>query len=116
MIDRDDADGGDDSALDRDTHWREAAQRLYEPDRDGGLATAIVFAIADADGVAPSEVRSPPLYEVVDVAGIEQAFFGSNADVGSRNGTGSVDFRYGGYLVNVRSDGWIQVCEPTEEN
>jgi hypothetical protein len=45
-------DGGtrsdDDPQLDTDTHWHQAAQRCYEPDRDGGLTTTIVYAIADA--------------------------------------------------------------------
>lgn len=104
---------GDNPSLDQDTHRQQVAQRLYEPDRDGGLTTAIVFAIADAKDVSPSELKSPPLYETVDAAGIENAFFGSNTDESARNGAGSVEFRYTKYLIIVRSDGWIQVYEPT---
>ncbi|TYL36189.1 hypothetical protein CV102_23930 [Natronococcus pandeyae] len=104
----------DESTLDYDTHWRQVEQQLYEPDRDGGLTTAIVFALADAEDVSPSEVKSPPLYESVDVAGIERTFFGLNNDKKSRQGTGAVEFRYTGYLVKVRSDGWIQVYESSE--
>lgn len=104
----------DDPALNRDTYWRQVAQRLYEPDRDSGLATAIVFALADAEDVSPSEIKSPPLYEAVDVDGIAQAFFGLNTDGDSRHGTGSVEFRYTEYLVKVRSDGWIQIYESSE--
>lgn len=106
-------DSGDDSTLSQDTHWRQVAQRLYEPDRDGGLTTAIVFAIAEAADVSPGEVKSPPLYEAIDVAGVEDAFFGSRGDV-ARQGTGTVEFRYAEFLVKVRSDSWIQVYEPTE--
>lgn len=106
--------GDDDPRLDDNTHWQQAAQRLYEPDRDGGLTTAVVFALADAGDVSPNEVKSPPLYEVVDVAGIEQAFFGADNGEQSRQGTGTVEFRYNAYLVKVRSDGWIQVYEPSE--
>lgn len=62
---------GDDPALDQDTHWQQAAQRLYEPDGDGGLTAAIVFAIADTENVSPSGLTSPTAYETVDVAGIE---------------------------------------------
>lgn len=111
-------DGGtgsdDDPTLDRDTPWRPVAQQLYEPDRDGGLTTAIVFALADAEDVPPTELKSPPLYESVDVAGIEQTFFRMDDDDGSRQGTGAVEFRYAEYLVKVRSDGWVQVYEPSE--
>lgn len=103
----------DDPTLNQDIHWRQVAQRLYEPDRDGELTTAIVFALADAEDVSPSEVKSPPLYVAVDVAGIEQTFFGIDNDEQSRQGTGTVEFRYTEYLVKVRSDGWIQVYEPS---
>lgn len=105
---------GDDPNLDGDTHWQQATQRLYEPDQDGELTTAIVFAIADAKDVSPDEVKAPPLYDVVDVAAIETAFFGLDTDESARNGTGSVEFRYTEYLIKVRSDGWIHVYEPTE--
>ncbi|NUC72938.1 hypothetical protein HTZ84_11550 [Haloterrigena sp. SYSU A558-1] len=104
----------DDPVLSGDTRWRQITQRLYEPDRDGDLTTAIVFVIAEAEDVSPSEVKSPPLYEAVDVAGIEDAFFGFNGGAVSRQGTGTTEFRYTEYLVKVRSDGWIQVYEPTE--
>ncbi|WP_435063974.1 HalOD1 output domain-containing protein [Halobaculum sp. EA56] len=110
---RDGAERDDDPSLDREATLRQAAQRLYDPDRDGGLATAIVFAIADAEGVPPTEVKSPPLYETVDVAGIENTFFDRGTDGRSRHGTGAVEFRYAEYLVRVRSDGWIQVHEPS---
>ncbi|MXV63913.1 hypothetical protein GS429_17970 [Natronorubrum sp. JWXQ-INN-674] len=105
---------GDDPTLDHDTRWRQVAQRHYEPERDGGLTTPIVFALAEAEDVSPSEMKSPPLYESVDVAGIEQTFFGLNDDVKPRQGIGSVEFRYTEYLVKVRSDGWIQVYESSE--
>lgn len=107
---------GDDPTLARDTNWRQVAQRHFEAGRDGGLTAAIVFAIADAAGVAPSEVKSPPLYETVDVAAIEDAYFGPSLGDGSRQGTGTTEFRYTAYLVKVRSDGWIQVyAEPGPE-
>ncbi|QRV15067.1 hypothetical protein JMJ58_19500 [Haloterrigena salifodinae] len=103
----------DDPSLNGDTHWQQVTQRLYDPDRDGGLTTAIVFAIADAKDVSPSEVKSLPLYETVDVTGIENAFFASNNGDVSRQGTGTVNFRYTENLIKVRSDGWIQVYEST---
>ena len=62
----------------------------------------------------PKEVKSPPLYETVDVSGIENAFFGSDSGENTRRGAGTVEFRYTEYLVKVRSDGWIQVYEPSK--
>jgi len=105
--------GGDDPTVDRDSQWRQVVRRLYEPDRDGGLTAAIVFAIADAEGVAPTEVNSPPLYEAVDAERIEQALFGSETGETVREATGRVEFRYADYLVSVGSDGWVRVSEPT---
>ena len=108
------ADGGvgsDEPAPTDEPRWRQVAQRLYEPDGDEELTTAIVFAVADAAGVSPTEVRSPPLYEVVDAAAIEDVFFGSGRET---RGTGTVEFRYQGYRVEIRSDGWIVIFEPDE--
>lgn len=68
----------DDPAIADETHWQQAAQRHYDPDRGEGLTAGIVFAIAAAEDVSPSELTSLPLYEVVDVAGIEQSFFGAD--------------------------------------
>ena len=107
-------DSGDDVTPDRDARWRQVAKRLYDPERDGALTTVIVFAIADAEGVAPIEVDAPTLYKVVDVGAIERALFGARPDGSARETTGSVEFRYAEYLVEVSSDGWVQVCEPTD--
>jgi len=111
----------DDGIMDEDdpigsaeTHWSQVVQRHYEPDGHGDLTTAIVYAIAAAEGVSPSEIKSPPLYECLDVPAIENAFFGSGVSEGSRQGTGTVEFHYTDYLVQIRSDGWIQVYEPSE--
>lgn len=109
-----DADGGTDSgepSPEQDAHWHQIAQRLYDPGRDEELTTAIVFALADAAGVEPTELTSPPLYEVVDAAAIEETFFGSGR---AKPGSGTVEFRYEEYRVEVRSDGWIHVFEQTE--
>ncbi len=88
--------------------------RLYEPDRDGGLTTAIVFTIADAKGVSPSEIRSPKLYDIVDVPGIEKAFFSTDTAGTTQPGMGTVEFRYAEYLVEISSDGRIGVYESTD--
>lgn len=104
----------DDPTSGAETHQKQIAQRHYEPNGQGELTTAIVFAIAEAEDVSPSEVKSPPLYESVDVPAIEDAFFGPDVAGASRQGIGTVEFQYTDYLVKVKSDGWIQVYEPTE--
>ncbi|WP_423999656.1 HalOD1 output domain-containing protein [Haloarcula salina] len=96
-------------------HRSQVAQRHYEPDGRGELTTAIVYAIAEAEGIPPSEVKSPPLYESVNAPAIEDAFFGPTAAGRSRRGNGTVEFQYGDYLVEVRSDGWIRVYERTDQ-
>lgn len=105
--------GDHDPTSDAGTYWSQVGQRHYEPDGRRELTTAIVYAIAEAEGVSPSEIKSPLLYEIVDVPAIEDAFFGSGVAGESRQGVGTVEFQYTDYLVKIRSDGWIQVYEPT---
>ncbi|WP_435073958.1 HalOD1 output domain-containing protein [Halorubrum sp. HHNYT27] len=109
------ADNGDNPSLDGETRWRQVAQRHHEPGKNDELVTDIVLAVADAEGVDMTELRAPPLYEVVDVVGIEKAFFGQNQHNNARPGTGTIEFHYAGYLIKVRSDGWVQVHEPIEQ-
>jgi len=97
-----------------ETHQSQVAQRHYEPDGQGELTTAIIYAIAEAEGVPPSAVTLPPLYESVDVPAIEGTFFGPDISDESRQCAGAVEFRYADYLVTVRSDGRVRVFEPTE--
>ncbi|MFC7143249.1 HalOD1 output domain-containing protein [Halosimplex aquaticum] len=104
----------DDLTSSANTHGTQVAQRQYEHNGQGELTTAIIYAIAEADGVSLSEVKSPPLYDSVDVPAIEKAFFGPNGAGDSRQGVGTVEFQYSDYLVKVQSDGWIRVYEPTE--
>lgn len=99
----------DDPTLGNGRSWTQAAQSHFDPDDGGDLTTAIVTTIAAAEGVDPTELTSPVLYDVVDASAIQQSFFGSNAS--AHTATGSTQFRYDGYLVKVRSDGWIQVYE-----
>lgn len=103
----------DDPTSSANTHQTQVAQRHYEPNGQSELTTAIVFAIAEAEGVSPSEMKSPPLYESVDVPAIESVFFGPDVAGGSRQSVGTVEFQYSDYHVKVRSDGWIQVYEST---
>ncbi|MFC6976220.1 HalOD1 output domain-containing protein [Halomicroarcula sp. GCM10025709] len=104
----------DTPATEPETRWSQVAQRCYRPGGNRELTTTIVFAIAAASDVSPEEVKSPPLYESVDVPAIEAAFFGSDSSGESRDGTGAVTFRYAEYRIEVRSDGWVFVSEPAE--
>lgn len=110
MSDSNDTGRTDEIPRDQDRHWQQVVQRLYEPDSDGGLTTAIVATIADAEGVSQTDVKSPRLYDIVDVSGIENAFF--RGEDATRQG--AVEFRYTEYLVEVRSDGWIGVYESAD--
>ena len=88
-------------------------QAHYERESHRDLTTEIIFAIADAADVAPVDLKDPPLYECVDIAAIEDGFFGPTVAGQTRDSEGSVSFRYNQYHVEVASDGWITVSEPT---
>lgn len=100
----------DNPANQLDGSWTQVAQRYYDPDRDAELATVIVVTVAEAEGVAPTELKVPLLYECVDAPALEDAFFGRDGGA-SRRGGGTVEFRYDDYRVTVRSDGRVQVYE-----
>lgn len=114
MSDR--TDGGPAGApatLGRPVRWNRVAERRYDPQGRAELVTVVVSAVADADGTDPTDL-SPPLYEVIDADGIERAFFGPETTESARDGTARVEFRHAEFLVNVGSDGWVRVFEPTE--
>jgi hypothetical protein len=90
------------------------AQAHYDRESHRDLTTEIIFAIADAADVVPTEIKDPPLYECVDIAAIEDGFFGPQVAEHSRDSEGSVSFRYNQYYVEVASDGWITVSEPAD--
>lgn len=90
----------------------QVSQRHYDPGEDADLTTVIVSAIADGRGICPSEVKDPPLYQIVDAAAIEATFFGRDSTT-SRVGSGAVEFQYEEYHITVQSDGWVLVNEAT---
>lgn len=97
-----------------DEGWVLEAQAHYDPAESRDLATVITGAIAEAEDVSITEVLSPRLYEVVDIAGMEAALFG-RPDV-SKNGTESaVEFRYHEYKIHVEDDGWVTVLKLPDE-
>lgn len=88
---------------------RPTVERLYDPMTDGELVIAMVSAIADARGVSPLDLRSPPLYDCIDVGALEDAFFGPDGTVNT--GVRAVEFPYVEFRVKVSSDGRIQIFE-----
>jgi hypothetical protein len=84
-------------------------RRLYDPDEDVELATVIVYALADALGVSPSELTSPTLYECVDVESLEIALFGDGSADRTRQTSGAVSFQYVESIVNIHGNGLVEV-------
>lgn len=88
--------------------WAFLTQAHYDPDEPRDLTTVIICAIAEAEDTPIVEIKNPPLYEVVDIAGIDDALFGRPE--ANRDGTESnVEFRYNQYKVSVEADGWVTV-------
>lgn len=98
--------GGD---VPQDADWELVTQVPYDSSESDGLTTTVVYAVADAEGVPPSDIRNPPLYEVVDTAALEAALFGSGTGV--RASQCSTEFMYQGYRIGVQTDGWVLVHE-----
>ena len=97
-----------------DGGWAFVTQAHYDPEESRDLTTVIIGAIADAEDVPIVEVRDPPLYEVVDIAGVDDALFG-RPDRKENGTTSSVEFRYNQHKVSVKSDGWVTVTDRTDE-
>ena len=93
-----------------DGGWTYVTQVQYDPDEPSDLTTVIIGAIAEAEEVPITEVKSPPLYEVVDIASIDDALFGRPE--ANENDTDSVvEFRYNQYKVSVEANGWVTVSD-----
>ncbi len=93
--------------------WTQVHQARYERDQDGELATALVFAIADAKDADPLDRDAMPLlYHSIDAQALEETFFGPSGLDTQRKQTGAVNFEYDGHMVTLRADGWIFVYEP----
>lgn len=102
------------SATNIDTdQWVKVNQAHYDRSSDGELATKLIFTIADAKGVDPLDHTAlPPLYGSVDAQSLEETFFGPPGAGTQRDESGIIAFRYDGYKVTLRADGWISVYEP----
>lgn len=79
--------------------------------RRQSLSRKVVEAVAEREGVPPSELRES-LFAVVDPDALDVLFAGK-AD-GAPRGGGRVSFTYVGYDVTVYSDGRVQITEPED--
>lgn len=101
----------DADTLERTDQERRVARRPDDPEEDTTLGVAIACALADARDVSPVELKSPTLYECVDVASLETVLFSGNGGVTSQRGSRTVKFQYAEDAVTVASDGWIEMYE-----
>ena len=99
----------------QDVEWTLRAQRQYDHTADDGLTATVVFAVAEAEGVEPLAVKQPPLFDVVDTAALEAAFFEHGHDSRAHDPNSSTEFMYRDHRVVVRSDGWVLVSDRAEE-
>lgn len=97
-----------------DVGWNLVAQAHYDAAEPDGLTVTIVEAVAEAEGVPPTAVLDPPLYDSVDTVELEAGLFGSEVGQDVGPDAGSVEFMYRGFRVVVRRDGWVLVYEPVE--
>lgn len=77
------------------------------------LCVAIVTAVAEQEGVDPTEIRPPEyesLYDVCNPEALERLFSYDEAD---DTANGRITFSFCGYDVSVTSTGTISVDEPT---
>lgn len=95
--------------------WDLVEQRSFDVESADGLTTTIVYAVAEAEGIAPRHLKHPPLFDVIDTAALEAAFFGNHANSRAHDPNSSTEFMYRDYRIVVRSDGWVQVFGPSEE-
>jgi len=98
-------------SIDPGENWREVGSGTYDASGGDDLTATLAFVLADVQGVEPTELEEPLLYDCVDVGAVETAIFGCEPP---GRGLETVAFRYDSYLVNVRRDGRIRVFEPTD--
>jgi hypothetical protein len=106
-LDTQTTDGGDRPLADAQAH--------YDHDEQHDLTTTIIFAVADAEGVDPVEIKTPPLYDYVDAVAVEEALFGPARRRQNHTGTEAIAFSYRGHDITVRSDGWVSVRSADEK-
>lgn len=79
---------------------------------DERISTTVVAAVADAEGVPPTDVN-PPLYRVVDPDALNRLF---ETKWDSSEDGPHVSFTYSGYEVTIRGAGDVVVRSPDESD
>lgn len=74
-------------------------------DKDRSLSTAVIEAVSERAGEAPSGL--PPLYETVDPDALDCLFEPVSTGIPRQGGV--VEFPYAGYRVRISSDGGIDI-------
>lgn len=95
--------------------WELEIQVPFDAGEQHDLTSAIIVGVARTEDVSPTDIKQPPLYQILDVAALEEAFFGSD-NIGQRSDNfRSVEFMYRGHRIVVRSDAWVQVYRSAEK-
>lgn len=81
------------------SEFRMSTESTYQIDHAERLSEAVVKAVADAEGVGPTDLR--PLYEAVDPDALDSLFHSSDD---AQLTAGQVEFSYHGYHVHVTDD------------
>ena len=98
----------------QDSTWELAIQRPINPEAGKGLTTTIIRAVAEVEGILPTDVKHPPLYEVVDAAALSESIVDANEARQDRETIMSTAFIYRGHRIVVTGDGWVYLYEPAE--
>lgn len=102
-----------DSVQTTQSNWNPLVQAQYTPDNGRDLSTVIAESLAQVHDVSVTELQSP-LYDSMDIEAVEDMFFSTTRT--SKPATqGVLEFLHDGVLITVRSDGWVQVSEPTSD-
>ncbi|WP_418286493.1 HalOD1 output domain-containing protein [Halorubrum sp. DTA46] len=85
------------------------ADAEYDFESDNSAIEAIIWALADAVGVDPTDI--PPLFDYVDPDALNALFDPSDR---ATDGGSLLSFQVDTWNVFVRSDGRIRVCDATQ--
>ncbi|WP_436925152.1 HalOD1 output domain-containing protein [Halosimplex amylolyticum] len=79
----------------------------FDGDRERAPSTAVIEAVAAAEGVAPTELD--PIYDAIDPEAIDRLLADQN------DASTCVRFAINGWTVFVRGDGALRVCDPDKQ-
>lgn len=85
-----------------------AADCTYAVEDPEPLSRLVVTAVADAEGVDPTEL--PPLYSAVDPDALDSVFY-PQLESADDPPPGEIQFSYHGHLVRVTAAGRVELVE-----